>query len=86
MIQVTELNTKHTFFNMCSHLHVSAEGNILFVKTHVQSGPVWSEFYTFSPIRSVWSGPKSIHNPSTMPAIKIYTVLAFHFIVGCAVH
>ena len=26
-----------------------------------QSGPVRSEFYTFSPVRSVWSGPKIIH-------------------------
>ena len=25
-------------------------------------GPVRSEFYTFSPVRSVWSGPKNIHN------------------------
>ena len=52
MIQVTELNTKHIFFNTCSHLHVSAEGNILFIITHAQSGPVQSEFYTFSPVRS----------------------------------
>ena len=26
-------------------------------------GPVRSEFYTFSPVRSVWSGPKNIPNP-----------------------
>ena len=26
-----------------------------------QSGPVRSEFYTFSPVRSIWSGPKIIH-------------------------
>ena len=50
-------------FNTCSHLHVSAEGNILYVITHAQPGPVQSEFYTFSLVQSVWSGPKSIHNP-----------------------
>ena len=49
-------------FNTCSHLHVSAEENILHLITHVQSGLVWSKFYTFSPVRSIWSGPKSIHN------------------------
>ena len=26
-----------------------------------QSGPVRSEFYTSSPVRSIWSGPKIIH-------------------------
>ena len=62
MIQVADLNTKHTFFNMCSHLHISAEGNILYVITHAQPGPVRSEFYTLSLVRSVWSDPKSIHN------------------------
>ena len=29
------------------------------------SGPVQSEFYTFSLVQSVWSGPKNIHNPHT---------------------
>ena len=28
-------------------------------------GPIRSEFYTFSPVRSVWSGPKNIHNRLT---------------------
>ena len=27
-----------------------------------QSGPVQSEFYTFSPVQSIWSGSKNIHN------------------------
>ena len=53
MIQVTELNTKHTFFNTCSHLHVSTEGNILFVITHAQSGPVRILYLQSGPVRKV---------------------------------
>ena len=36
-------------------------------------GPVRSEFYTFSPVRSVWSGPKNIPNR--------YAILMFELLV-----
>ena len=43
---------------------------------HWQSGPVRSEFYALSPVRSVWSGPKIIHYrfiSSTMILHAVFT-------------
>ena len=49
----------------CMSLHLeSVKLDEIFVdhETCALRYPDWSEFYTFSPVWPVWSGPKNIHN------------------------